>query len=408
MSTTKRNFLSLKDGYQQMCNKFLIFLLILSFIEIAPCIGQDHPKHPVLSFWTVGGKEGIIKRFGANFTQTFNLLKKNKYDLDRILLALAKQPLTEKQILEKCAISKIQFKFFISNLNSIQLIQYDKDRWATSIPVITDQEMKAIKEDLSPLASKVAQYIQSKLPPIKTLYEKVKTPSDPSWKNVAHLVIDKFLVDGTFHRAIGILESDKHILELYDQSQRDLPAFFLEQGANYSIFGTNWYPFPRENGQREIYVLHGAIMDRFNIPLNRHKEDLILSSALFKISPEGRIDSLTNPEKDILKELHWIDGDRLLVPVVNADTVKSLFPAIDRIGKDAAEVVFKNYTIIINSFNESPYSRFLNAGGDYIQVCYHILFSILLEKLVDADVLPPIPKPVPDHFGVFIIFGRVF
>lgn len=387
---------------------FILFVLNYIYFNTAPSIGQENANHTGLSFWVVGGEQGKIKRFGKNFSPTFRVLKKNKDELDCILLAIAEQPLTEKQILERCALAPSRVRYFISNLSSIQLIKYNKDRWATTIPVITDKEMKIIKEDLTPLAYMVSQYIGNEVAQIKQLYAKAKSPLDPSWEDLAHLVIDKFLVDGSFLRAIGTLERDKGIRDLYNQSQQYLPAFFLERGDNFSTFGTNWYPFKRSDQQREVYVLHGALLDRFDILLNKYEADQNLSSALFKITPENAIHSFTNVEKEILTKLHWIAEDSLLVPTINATTIKSLLPVIDGIAKNAAEIVFENYSTITSSFNNSTYFKFLNAGGDYIQVCYHTLFCVIIEQLVAADILPPIPEPVPEYFGVFIILGKLF
>ncbi len=56
----------------------------------------------------------------------------------------------------------------------------------------------------------------------------------------------------------------------------------------------------------------------------------------------------------------------------------------------------------------SPYSEFFDASGDYIQGCYHTLFYIIFKKLVETELLPPIPEPVPDYFGVFINLGHVY
>lgn len=77
-------------------------------------------------------------------------------------------------------------------------------------------------------------------------------------------------------------------------------------------------------------------------------------------------------------------------------------------GSSTARVVFDNHSVIIDSFGRSPYSEFMDAGGDYIQACCHTLFGAVLEHLAQAGALPPIPQPVPEYFGVYIIIGRLF
>jgi hypothetical protein len=336
-------------------------------------------------------------------------LQKDKDEFNRFMLAVAERPLSEQQIAEKVALSPSRVTYFTAGLDSIKLLgKDDQGRWATTIPVITDKSMKTIRDDMTPIAYEVAQHIKGEVVRIQQLYDVEKSPSDPSWEAVAHLILDKFLVDGEFHGAISDLERERGIKELYVGNQKHLPAFFLERGEHFSTFGSNWYAFKQSEEQREIYVLHGAVLNRYKILMNKYRGDKDFSSALFKITKEGGINALTEQEKEMFKFLDWITEDRLLVPVVYARTIRSLMPVFERVGRSAAEVGFENHSLIIDSFNNSPYSEFSEGGGDYIQVCYHALFGLIIEQLVDAGVLPPIPEPVPEFFGAFIIFGRVY
>jgi hypothetical protein len=81
---------------------------------------------------------------------------------------------------------------------------------------------------------------------------------------------------------------------------------------------------------------------------------------------------------------------------------------IEKTGKEMAEIVFSDYSVFLDSFKGSPYSQFLDGAGDYIQACYHTLFSLIIDKLAEEEVIPPVPKPVPDSFGVYITLGSVW
>lgn len=118
--------------------------------------------------------------------------------------------------------------------------------------------------------------------------------------------------------------------------------------------------------------------------------------------------SLTAEQVNILRTLEWVEDDHLLIPVIQPVTVKSLQPILDRIGARASRVVIDDQAVIVESFAKSPYSDFLEAGGDYIQACYHILFGLILEEMATTGVLPGFHPPVPEHFGVFLLAGRLF
>jgi hypothetical protein len=383
-----------------------LFALATVLLSASPCNGQDRAGQRALSFWTVGS-DGAGARFGADL---FRRLENDRADIESLLLAIAEWPLSEDQILECTHLSHSRLRDLLASLSAVRVVMKDGEgRWATTLPVITDGQMKGIRQSLVPLARAVAENIGGAAPRLVALYDRVKSASDPRWEDVAHLIVDKFLVDGTFHAAIGELDEEHGFLQrYYSQAQRIIPAFFIERGDNFSTFGSNWYPFRDGDGQREVYVLHGAIFDRYDIRMNEHRRDPVLSAALFGITPAGGITSLGQSERDTLRALEWVAGDRLLVPVVQATTVKGVRPLLEEIGADAAAVVFDNHSAITGGFDRSPYAAFLDGGGDYVQVCYHALFGLVLEQLAESGVLPQFPDPVPEHLGVYIIMGRVF
>jgi hypothetical protein len=347
-------------------------------------------------------------RFGADFSSVFQEIKKDKKTLDAFLLTIAEQPQNKKKIAQTSRLQESKIETLISACQSINLIREIKGKWATIVPVITDRQMLRIKENLTPLARSLTEKVKDEIREIKALYEKEKDTSDPPWNDVAHLVIDKFLVDGTFHAAIEDLEHERVGQEFYTGDQKILPAFFLEQGEHTTNFGCNWYPFEYKDARREIYVLHGNLLDRIDIPLSRYSKDPDFSSGLFKISPSGEYSRLSQPEMKVFRDLGWIGENRLFIPVLYADTVKTFLPLIEKTGKEMAEVVFSDYSVFLDSFKGSPYSQFLDGAGDYIQACYHTLFSLIIDKLAEEEVIPPVPKPVPDSFGVYITLGSVW
>jgi hypothetical protein len=389
-----------------MRNRNCRFLILLSFsvcVTTTAFARQGSPTPTGLLFYTVGEAEGIIDRFGKDFYEVLDELNENEAALGRFLLSIAEEPLTEKQIEERSAISRFLVKRFISQLSDIKVILKDEQgRWATTLPVITDRQMRAIRKDITPMASSVARYMKREMLKLEPLYGREKSPFDPSWEKVTHLLIDKFIIDGTFHSAIqrGEQPGRKH--------RNTTPAFFLEWGENFSLFGTNWYAFNQDGDQREVYILHGGVLDRHAISMNRYRGDQDFASILFKITPDGGINSLADQEKSTLRSLQWVTEERLLVPAVQAETIKSLRPTMEKIGNEAAEVAFEHISDLTQSFTDSPYSKFSEESEDYIQVCYHVLFGVLIEQLEVQGVVSPIPRPVPEHFGAYLVIGKVF
>lgn len=366
-------------------------------------------KGSELSFWTVGGgSKGWIARFGTDPSRFYEDLSKDKAARDAFLLALAENPRKKGQISRISGLPESKVEELISRLQSIKLIKKAKDNWATALPVITDKQAIAIRDNLAPLASLVAEAVKPHVAEMEALYDKEKTSSDPRWDDVAHLVIDKFLVDGTFHSSIVRRAPEKFYLAHCSEDQKALPVFFLERGKNFTCLGCNWYSFQKDDTEREIAVLHGNLMERFDIAMNNYRANSAFSSALFKITPGGGYASLSDQEIEMFRDLDWIGEERLLVPVVNADSIKPILPLLEKLGKEMAEIVFSDYSVFIDSYKSTPYSHFLERAGDYLQVCYHALLSLVVDELVQENIIPPIPKPVPEHFGAYITLGSVF
>lgn len=390
--------------------KHFILILISCLLFSVSCgeNSNSDKSHPEFSFYIVGSS-GVKARFGANFYQKLESLRENTGQFDRFLFAIAEEPQTKNQIREKSGLSESQLEYFITNLQSSNLIKkYDQTRWATTLPIITHDQMIIIRKDLGPVANSAAQYFKREASQLRLLYDEEKSPQDAPWENISHLIVSKLVIDGTFHSNLNRLKREKDVVEPDNQKKGVIPAFFLQKGGNNVNFGCNWYKFNTEEDQREVYVLHGALFDRYDIAMNKYRRDQDFSAGLFNISSEGGLESLTDREKEVLRDLDWISGDRLLVPIVKADTIKKILPAMQDMGRNAAEVAFAEFPHIQDSFNRSPLSEFLDYKEDYIQVLIHSVFSLTIEQLVQGGIVSQVPESVPESFGVFFVFGQLY
>ena len=378
------------------------------FICLMCCNDSAQTKTPTktqgeFSFWVVGNS-GIKERFGTNIYRTLDSLRENTGKLDEFLYTIAEEPLTAEQIMERSGLTESEVELFLDKLEACRVVKkYTKDRWATILPVITDEQMIIIRKDLAAMADNVAQYFKNNINRIKELYENAKSPLDPSWESVSHLIIDKFIIDGSFHGNFNKLKRESD-----GSSVKYIPAFFLQEGEHFVNFGCNWYKFNEGDNQREVYVLHGGVLDRLHIRMNKYRRNQDFGAALLNISPDGDIQELTQHEKEMLKDLEWISGDSLLVPVIKASTLESLLPAFQEIGKEAAGIAFERYGNLSDSYKQSTYSKFLSYDEDYIQVLIHSLFGLTIEQLVKNGTVAQIPKPVPESFGAFIVSGKLY
>ncbi len=386
-------------------------VLILSVLIILIFGSRGFPQSsnsPEFRWWTVGSG-GVKERFGEDFSQVMRQLDTGKEKLNCILLTIAEKPFTEEQIIERTGLPGLQVSELISKLNSINLIKKDNhDRWATTVPVITNIQMKDIKEKLFPMAENAANYLKKEMTQLKSLYDRSKTQLDPSWNSITHYLFDKLIIDGSFHRSINNLEKSRTKRENENLQQTGIPLFFFELGSNYSSLGSNWYAFKKNNKQREINILHGPVFNRHNIPMEKYRKSREFRTAYFKITPDGGIDDLNKSEKKMFAELGWINTKFLLVPIIKNTTILPIMAELTRMGKEAADIAFGHFKVIIDSFENGPYSKFLDGNMDYIQVCYHILFGMVVERLIKNGVVPEIPNPVPESFGVYFVFGKLY
>ena len=112
-----------------MRNRSRRFLILLSFsvcMATTAFTRQGSQTPAGLLFYSVGGAEGIIDRFGKNFYGVLDELNENEPAFGRFLLSIAEKPLSEKQIIERSAISQSIVERFISQLSDIKVIIKDE------------------------------------------------------------------------------------------------------------------------------------------------------------------------------------------------------------------------------------------------------------------------------------------
>lgn len=385
-------------------------ITLCSIICLLHCSEPEYSSssHPEFVFMTVGSSN-INARFGVKIYQALDSLRNKTGKLDEFLFTIAEEPLTPDQVRERSSLTQAEVEYIIAYLDSCNFIKrIYKNQWATTLPVITDNQMKNIRMDLAPMANSVTQYFEKAIPRVKVLYDEVRSPSDPSWQDVSHLIVDKLIIDATFHRNLNRLKRGNDIIESDEQTKSVMPAFLLHRGENFSNFGCNWYKFNEGGDQREVYVLHGAILDRYDIKMEKYRGNEHFSACLFSISPDGDIGSLTYREKEMLRDLNWIADDHLLIHIVKARTIKSIMPELENIGREAAEIAFDRIADITDSYESSNYSQFISHKEDYIQVLIHSLFGLTIEQLVNSGTVSHVPEGVPESFGVFIVDGRLY
>ena len=388
----------------------ILFLIALLLFPANQNAAQQAPSREQsgLTFLIVGGRAGFIKRFGevTQFRQLYYSADK-KNMAEKVLFSIARQPLSKEKIIIQSGLSEDEFAEVSSLLLSLNMISSKDGTWAATLPILTSGEMAALRKKLSPLADKTAAATSSLVPQIKNLYDQNRLPTDPEWEETAHFFISYLLLDTFLLRSLSVFEEKKGLRKDYSEEQRIIPAFFLETGKNFTNFGCNSYFFKGNENKENIYVfvLHGTLFERIQISLNQYEKNPDLCSALFKLIPQEQKLPLSHQEAKILEDLGWLEDDKLKVPMINSRIRAHLTPSLTKAGESTAGVVFENFNTILDSFNASPYSKFLDGAGDYIQYSYHALMYLTIEKLIRLGVLPAIPKPLPEYFGTYVLYS---
>lgn len=403
-------------------HKLIIILLIMISVLIGVIVNLEITKEdrnepnvlisemtPLTFGFHVTGTKTYL-RFGKDWYKSLAILEENGDYLNCLLQTIATEPKAKEDIIANCGINQHWLSKAVEILKSHNCLgENPANEYYSKVPILTEIEMKRMQESLTPIARSIAKRIKCTIPEIKQKYNDFKSDSDPSWEVVAHFIIDKLLLDGQFHLGLVKLEKENGFRDLYSQDQKKIPAWFLQNYTQYGTFGSNWYSIKNNGAIRDIYYLHGSPLMRFKFPVNHYKHNPVFKSAIHKIDPDGTIAQLSAEEIQILNELHWIDRTKLLVPLISYKGLKKIYEnELKDLGFETAQMVCDNFSVIINIYNESPYAAFSSGAGDYIQVCYHLLFTGIINELIKMDAIPPVTKPCPDYFGVYITVGSLY
>jgi len=372
------------------------------------CIGQQKNTDRIFDYWNVGN-DGDKHRFGTNAGIVLREIRKEEKPFTDLIMALNKGPATKEYLAEELDVCTSWLDQTLSLLTTFRFMKKTTNgQYYTPLPVLTSREMESLQNELSPLARKVAINIHDRIEEIKEIYYAEKTDSDPNWDNIAHLVIDKLLIDGTFHSSIGKKEMEQGLKSYYTEEQKMITAFFVESKSEFGPFGVNWYEFKNEESTREVYILHGGLFKRFNIPFNKYRRSSLMTDMLNRINTSGELIGLTNKEITELNELGWLNDGQLTVTVVNATSIKALHTILQSVGDDCARIVSEEFATILNAWEASDEKKYAEGAGDYIQVCYHSLFPCIIRELIKMGSIPSLPSDIPAHYGIFITTGSYY
>ncbi|MFC2107276.1 hypothetical protein ACFLRY_02955 [Bacteroidota bacterium] len=395
--------------------KIYALIVILCIFNLTTPISQDCSGQEVIiektndfNFWIVGNS--AKPRFGEHWYSMLEELQLYKDDFNCLLKTIATEPHTVEEILAHCEMSPTWLSLAIDSLEIHNFLEKSGNSEIYSkIPILTNSEMKRVQESLRPIARNVAEIIKEDIPMIMQLYNELKTNDDPKWKDIAHLVIDKILIDGRFHRGLVVLERERGFKDYYSKAQREIPAYFMESGSQYGTFGVNWYRIKGQGTTRDVYFFHGGPLKRYEFSFNEYGHKKYFEEIFHRVKTNGSLEELTDDEIQIFKDLGWVLNDTLAIPFIQAYSLKVLYNNIlKELGNKAANIVFERFSVILDSYAQSPYSAFSDGAGDYIQVCYHLLFASIIYELIELEALPPIPEPCPDYYGVYVTIGSFF
>lgn len=405
INNNKQRKPSTAQTHKYFIKVFILFALTVCII-VPEVWSQVVEPEKSFSFWTVGNS--ARGRFG-DWYPMYSELEKNEELLFCLLNELAGKQATIDEILTSCEFERTLLNNAIDSLLKHNFIgRLDDGALYSKIPVMTHGEMKLLQSSLKPIAERVAKCIDQEIISTVEVYNRSKQISDPEWEDISHLVIDKFIIDASFHHGMTTLEKENGYKKYYSDEQKDIPAFFLQNGSIYGTFGVNWYGIKGSEQERHVYVLHGAPFKRFDIPFNKYGRSENFADIFHRISNDGGLERLNNDEIKIFSDLGWVKHNTLTIPFIQAESIRIIKDQVEKIGIKASKLVFEDFSVIMNCYEDSAHSNYSSGAGDYLQVCYHLLFSSIIEELIELGTLPAIPEPVPEDIGVYVTIGSFF
>lgn len=318
-----------------------------------------------------------------------------------VLFSLCGSPISLKELSEMHVLAKSEVEEVLEELHDTNFVKKLNDEYVATLPVFTDKLMRNVSSKTKRIALEMSEAAEKFIDDMILKWERSKSPLE--WSSVAHLLVGVFGLDHLFLRAVKGLERKNDVWEYRSRGQRFVPAFFLERGKNFTVFGANTYT------KFKMLQLHGTLFKRegtlMEILSNKDAMSLLARIKSNKQKIQGK--------REVMESLalyNWLKKDngtyRLSIPVVHMKEIQNMIPLMADLSISAAETMFKHYDYILQMFKDTSFASYLDGPGDYIDYIYHVLMYQTIEHLMNKKRLPAIPKPTPWNIGVFLLRGN--
>jgi len=354
-------------------------------------------------FCCVGDGRRTIERFGIN---PWKLIHSNP-KFEKIMCILSEKELTIRELSYKLELNEEETLKLIEKLEKGKLVERRKDKFTTTIPILTMEAFMKIEKYLEPIAEQEAEAIEVNYNYIKEKVMNLPFSKDFNWKYLAHIIIDALILDfGVLHE-IERLEEETGIRKLYSHWQKIIPFLGFENRFEIPHLGVNSNKF----NSFGISILHSTLFTRKvsiteiakKFENNVELLSLLLKQPLPLNSKEA--EKYQYKIKELIK-MNWLKvlkgKIQLNLPVIGKNDKKLLTKLVEEISIKIAEKVVNNIDLIIESYKKLNYSKHLEGMGDYLQLTYHILMGYTVKKLIEKEILPKLPKIAPPNYAVWM------
>jgi len=345
------------------------------------------------AFFCVGDSLYLKDRFGADPDE---LLMKAENNM--IMLALADCPRTLEELCNELNTRREDVEQGLEILLAARLVKRVDDKYATTIPVISNKKAASIARYLKGLVDRLARYLEENVDRLEGAFMRTELSRNYSWEEVAHIVVDALLMDFSFLNCVEEQLLEKGLYKDWTEDQLLIPYFGLELGVHQVNLGVNSYLL---NGYG-VSIMHATFIDR-DPPLpeiirtvsegKKHICKLLEGTPPQKL-PEGLLKmGLVKLQKG---------GVTLKVPVVNAKDREVITETVLSLGYELAEIFMSDYNVVRRSFDELGYSKWLKGIGDYAELIFHQVMGLTVLELMRREILPPVPEKAPACWGTWL------